>query len=341
METKETVRIAVSGIKGGTGKSTIAMLLGTVAREYFDKKVCLVDCDIPQAALSNQKKSEELFFLNHPEIRDGIIERRFPKPKFIEPLPLLVLKDLSQESIIKIEEEHDEYDLFIYDTKGSEGEPSFFLTLTSMDYIILPLILDNINTRSSYMWIKGMKYALSLSGCGERNKGILALFNKYISGDTDQIILREWWEKTAEEESVQILKSELHNSAFIEKNISTIKSGNDVFFQSVSIAPDEGVLSLTNAIAVVKDVMEFVDGGRVNVSDALTESPKNLVQPTPTTEASVLNLIDAQVQILNNISEKIRTGNILVSQLKIAEQIVKDIDFGPLETLLSDLPSRD
>lgn len=331
---KRKIRIAVSGIKGGTGKSTVAMFLGLISRELYGKTVCLVDCDEYQETLSHLSKTEETLLLERPNFFQELSDKRPKKSKCFAPLPVEKIRDLSENSIKGVEDRHPECDLFIFDTKGSEVEPEFMLQLTQMDYIIVPLILDNTSLRPSYMWIRGMLYSLRQKGYGDRNKGIMLLFNKYNIDDPDQRRHKEWWLKTAKEEGLEVVKSEVIANELIGKGVDT--SGNEpTFFQSISIVPDDGTLIVTNAAEVVKNIIEFIDGPQVEneIKSQRVTKKRHIID-----NVFIISKMDELILALNNTKAFIQNNNVSAAQLRMVEEWISSLGISKLKYIMEDVP---
>lgn len=331
---KRKIRIAVSGIKGGTGKSTIAMFLGVYSRELYDKKVCLVDCDEYQETLSHLKNTEETLLLENPSFFNDINNERLQKAKYVAPLPVEKIRNLSAQSIEEVERRHPDCDLFIFDTKGSEVEPEFMLQLTQMDYIIVPLILDNTSLRPSYMWIRGMLYSLRQKGYGDRNKGIMLLFNKYNVEDSDQNRHKEWWIKTAKEEGLEVVKSEVFSNELIGKGVDASNKEFN-FFQTVSIVPDDFTLILTNAAEVVKNIIEFVDGPQLEnrVKARRITKERHIID-----NDFIVSKIDELLLALNKTKGFVQNNNVSATQLRMIEEWIDSLGISKIKYLMEDVP---
>lgn len=331
---KRKIRIAVSGIKGGTGKSTVAMFLGLISRELYGKTVCLVDCDEYQETLSHLSKTEETLLLDRPNYFQELNEKRAKKSRYFAPLPVEKIPNLSAKNIEEVEKRHPECDLFIFDTKGSEVEPEFMLQLTQMDYIIVPLILDNTSLRPSYMWIRGMLYSLRQKGYGDRNKGIMLLFNKYNVEDPDQRRHKEWWVKTAKEEGLEVIKSEVFSNELIGKGVD--RSGNEsAFFQSISIVPEDGTLSVTNIAEVVKDIIEFIDGPQVEnaVKARRVAKDRHVID-----NDFIISKIDELLLALNKTKAFIQNNNVSATKLRMYEEWISSLGVSELKYIMEDVP---
>lgn len=331
---KRKIRIAVSGIKGGTGKSTVAMFLGLISRELYGKTVCLVDCDEYQETLSHLSKTEETLLLDRPNYFQELNEKRAKKSKYFAPLPVEKIPNLSAKNIAEVERRHPECNLFIFDTKGSEVEPEFMLQLTQMDYIIVPLILDNTSLRPSYMWIRGMLYSLRQKGYGDRNKGIMLLFNKYNVEDPDQRRHKEWWVKTAKEESLEVIKSEVFSNDLIGKGVDI--SGNEsAFFQSISIVPEDGALSVTNIAEVVKNIIEFVDGPQAEngIKTRRVVKERHIID-----NDFIISKMDELISALNNAKLVIQNNNVSATKLRMVEEWISSLGISELKYIMEDVP---
>lgn len=208
------------------------------------------------------------------------------------------------------------------------------LQLTQMDYIIVPLILDNTSLRPSYLWIRGMLYSLRQKGYGDRNKGIMLLFNKYNVEDPDQRRHKEWWVKTAKEEGLEVIKSEVFSNELIGKGVDV--SGKELaFFQSISIVPEDGTLSVTNIAEVVKNIIEFVDGPQAEnkVKARRVTKERHIID-----NDFIINKMDELISALNNAKSVIQNNNVSATKLRMVEEWISSLGISELKYIMEDVP---
>lgn len=280
------------------------------------------------------KNTEETLLLENPSFFNDINNERLQKAKYVAPLPVEKIRNLSAQSIEEVERRHPDCDLFIFDTKGSEVEPEFMLQLTQMDYIIVPLILDNTSLRPSYMWIRGMLYSLRQKGYGDRNKGIMLLFNKYNVEDSDQNRHKEWWIKTAKEEGLEVVKSEVFSNELIGKGVDASNKEFN-FFQTVSIVPDDFTLILTNAAEVVKNIIEFVDGPQLEnrVKARRITKERHIID-----NDFIVSKIDELLLALNKTKGFVQNNNVSATQLRMIEEWIDSLEISKIKYLMEDVP---
>lgn len=143
-------------------KTTLSVVLGTILRETYGKKVCFVDCDFYQHPISVQKQREEAFIEKNAELAKEIFEAHgLDVSKRVAPPIINMQIEFEKEMMPEaIEEAYPEYDVYIYDFMGSQNDEESYAYLTKMDCIILPAIADSVNMLSTFHWIEGMNAKL-------------------------------------------------------------------------------------------------------------------------------------------------------------------------------------
>lgn len=145
-------RIALAGSRGGTGKTTLSVVHGTILRETYRKKVCFVDCDSYQHPISVQKQREESFIEKDAELAKEIFKAHgLDVSKRVAPPIINMQIGFEREVMPKaVEEAYPEYYVYIYDFMGSQKNEEAFAYLTKMDCIIIPAIADSVNMLSTF-----------------------------------------------------------------------------------------------------------------------------------------------------------------------------------------------
>lgn len=310
----EKVRIALAGLKGGIGKTTLSMVLGTILGETYKKKVCFVDCDYYQYPITAQKQRDDIFIDRHPDLAKEIFESRgIEVDKRIAP-PIYKMKDGFDLTVMPeaVEEAYPDYDVYIYDFMGSQGYEAVYIYLTKMDYIILPTVIDSVNSRPTFYWMQGINFGLKLvNQSGEetpRLKKSFLLFNQFNDENCD-LTLKAWLEDEALKANISILQNTVLYFRGVSRDFSCVSRENMDFFVSVYLQPSKLYLEETNAHQVAEEI--FLETGIIE---------KKEVEPHVIEDPIVLHktIIEDLKQQLDELTEL--TGNVTGAMSDLSEK---------------------
>lgn len=310
----EKVRIALAGLKGGIGKTTLSMVLGTILGETYKKKVCFVDCDYYQYPITAQKQRDEIFIDRNPELAKEIFESRgLDLDKRVAP-PIFKMKDGFDLTIMPeaVEEAYPDYDVYIYDFMGSQGYEEIYIYLTKMDYIILPTVIDSVNSRPTFYWMQGINFGLKLvNQSGQetpRLKKSFLLFNQFNDENCD-LALKAWLEDEAMKANVATLKNTVLHFRGVSRDFSCVSRENMDFFVSVYLQPSKLYLEETNVHQVAEEI--FLETGIIE---------KKEVEPQVIEDPIVLHktIIEDLKQQLDELTEL--TGNVTGAMSELSEK---------------------
>lgn len=260
-------RIALAGSRGGAGKTTLSVVLGTILRETYGKKVCFVDCDFYQHPISVQKQREEAFIERNGELAKEIFEahgldvsKRVAPP--ITNMQIEFEKEMMPEAI---EEAYPEYDVYIYDFMGSQDNEESYAYLTKMDCIILPAIADSVNMLSTFHWIEGMNAKLMTidreAHEPPRLNMLFLLFNHF-NDLTCDLSLKAWLEDEAKKANIVTLENTVQHFTGVARDLSCASKENKDFFFSVYLQPSNAYMEETNIHQVAEEI--FINAGIVD-----------------------------------------------------------------------------
>ena len=310
----EKVRIALAGLKGGIGKTTLSMVLGTILGETYKKKVCFVDCDYYQYPITAQKQRDDIFIDRYPELAKEIFESRgIEVDKRITP-PIYKMKDGFDLTVMPeaVEEAYPDYDVYIYDFMGSQGYEEIYIYLTKMDYIILPTVIDSVNSRPTFYWMQGINFGLKLvNQSGQetpRLKKSFLLFNQFNDENCD-LALKAWLEDEAMKANVATLQNTVLHFRGVSRDFSCVSRENMNFFVSVYLQPSKLYLEETNVHQVAEEI--FLETGIIE---------KKEVAPEVIEDPIILHktIIEDLKQQLDELTEL--TGNVTGAMSELSEK---------------------
>lgn len=193
------IKVAIASQKGGSGKSTLTMLLGNML--YFEKgkKVMILDCDIPQNT-NMGIRTDELRKLGtiHEKRSSGMpLEpgekllwkyfessiAEFPRVKedFLIKIPKTEKGDILSDVVKQIPDyEKMGYDVILFDTVGSISNGSQLLTLMQhMDYIFVPIETEESALKPAISSLIAFRKL-------NENISVYGFFNKFKSTEKEQ-----------------------------------------------------------------------------------------------------------------------------------------------------------
>lgn len=308
------IRIALAGLKGGIGKTTLSMVFGSILRETYKKKVCFVDCDYYQFPITAQKQRDDIFIDRHPELAKEIFESRgMEVDKKIAP-PIYKMKDGFDVTVMpeEVEKAYPDYDVYIYDFMGSQGYEAVYIYLTKMDYIILPTVIDSVNSRPTFYWMQGINFGLKLvNQSGQeipRLKKSFLLFNQFNDENCD-LTLKAWLEDEALKANISILQNTVLYFRGVSRDFSCVSKENMDFFVSVYLQPSKLYLEETNVHQAAEEI--FLETGIIE---------ENKVAPQVIKDPIVLHqtIIEDLKQQLDELTEL--TGNVTGAMSDLSEK---------------------
>lgn len=326
---KKGIRIAVAGIKGGTGKSTLAMVLGTVLRETLNAKVVLIDADVFNRSIIEQRTNEILFHKQNEELVREIAKRRTQAVRYTDPLPVERLGLMNLNNAVEIESKYPSADLFIYDLKGSDGDYDTFEFLTQMDYILFPIVLENQHMEANYYWIQGMNFACRYVK-DVRLKRVMMLFN-FVQMESLDMNLQGWWKYTAKQNSIDVLSEVFYKDANVGKSITQIKSPDEDYFQSISVVPPEDILSKTNFIGIVNNIISIIGEGS---NRSITKTPRDRKTKSISTE-ELISLANDKISFLSMFVNRLEKQKLPQTQLSMLQVCLDALNEEEMRSLMT------
>lgn len=299
------IRIALAGLKGGIGKTTLSMVLGTILGETYKKKVCFVDCDYYQYPITAQKQRDEIFIDKNPELAKEIFDSRgLDIDKRIAP-PIFKMQDGFDIAIMPeaVEEAYPDYDVYIYDFMGSQGYEAVYIYLTKMDYIILPTVIDSVNSRPTFYWMQGINFGLKIVRDSEqeapRLKKSFLLFNQF-NGENCDMTLKSWLEDEARKANVHTLQNTVLHFRGVSRDFSCVSNENKDFFVSVYLQPSKLYMEETNVHQVAEEI--FLETGIIEDKKVVPHAIDDPILLHKTILEDLKQQLDELTELTDNVS---------------------------------------
>jgi cellulose biosynthesis protein BcsQ len=140
---KQTKVVSIISTKGGEGKSSITTALAsTLSQKPYNLNVLVLDGDIMQRSISRHRDRENKLNGNESMKEPFIVKTIDPGEDMI----VLLGNEKSKNNL------RGEHDIIFIDVKGSEDNIQY--TLAVCDYIFIPLVADDYDTDSTFLFMK-------------------------------------------------------------------------------------------------------------------------------------------------------------------------------------------
>ncbi|MDO5035944.1 MAG: ParA family protein [Porphyromonas sp.] len=304
----EKIRIALAGLKGGIGKTTLSMVLGSILQETYKKRVCYVDCDYFQYPITAQRQREQIFFERYPELAEELFSQR--NVVFADRLRPTIHKmneGFERDTFPEVvESEYPDFDVYIYDFMGSQGYEDTYRYLTKMDFIILPTVIDTVTSKPTYYWMNGVAFAKEMAtklNEEVRNKGIYLLFNNF-NDEACDFELKAWLEDQASKFGVKVLQNMVRRYSGVARDISCVTEDDLDFFISLSLQPSANYSEMTHILQVADEF--FLDAGIIRPGEE--QSAPRVIDDPFALHSNIVEDLKEQLKELEELTDRVNGG---------------------------------
>lgn len=233
---KETLFVAFSTQKGGTGKTSATVLTASYLHYVKGYHVAIVDCDFPQHSIVKERKRDGDLVMT-----DGYFKRMAYDMFNSSGIKAYPVKGSTPENAITdaqslIENSKKEFDAIFFDLPGTLNSDGVIRTLAAMDYIFTPVSADRLVLEST------LQYATMLNDhIISANKGNLKELHLFwnMVDSREKTPLYEAYEGAIAELGLSIMKTALPNSLRFRKEMS---SERNTVFRSTLFPADRALL---------------------------------------------------------------------------------------------------
>jgi chromosome partitioning protein len=124
--------------KGGSGKSTLTLLLATCLAVDYKLKIAVLDCDYQQSIVKTRLHMDAA---NLDQLRESNPDAAYPYDIF--PMAMTKIFDFIDDP------ENNKYDLVVLDLPGRADGNEIFDALTACDVVFVPLVSDYLDRAST------------------------------------------------------------------------------------------------------------------------------------------------------------------------------------------------
>jgi len=233
---KETLFVAFSTQKGGTGKSSATVLTASYLHYLKGYHVAIVDCDFPQHSIVKERKRDGDLVMT-----DGYFKQMAYEMFGSSGIKAYPVKGSTPEKAIDdaqsvIENSSKEFDVIFFDLPGTLNSDGVIKTLATMDYIFTPISADRLVLEST------LQYATMLNdNIISQNKGNLKELHLFwnMVDNREKSPLYEAYELAISELGLTVMATSLPNSLRFRKEMSSERSS---IFRSTLFPADKTLL---------------------------------------------------------------------------------------------------
>lgn len=236
----EPLFVAFSTQKGGTGKTTLTVLVASYLHYVKGYNVAVLDCDFPQFSIKDMRE-RDLKSVGQNEHYKGLAYQQF-KDLGKKAYPILESRpEQAIENAGRFIKAGVPLDFIFFDLPGTVNNTGVINTIATMDYIFCPIVADRVVMESS------LQFAVivndHLISTGKSNiKGFHLLWNM-VDG-REKTDLYRMYEKVAGELGIPILKTFLPDSKRFRREVA--EDGVKAMFRSTLFPPDKTLLKGSN-----------------------------------------------------------------------------------------------
>jgi cellulose biosynthesis protein BcsQ len=250
---QETLFVAFSTQKGGTGKTSVTVLTASYLHYVKGYNVAIVDCDFPQHSIVNERKRDIDLVMGN----DYFKRLAYGQFRALDIKAYAVEESEAPDAVSKaealMEKEDKPLDIIFFDLPGTLNTTGVVKTLAAMDYIFTPISADRLVLEST------LQYATMLNDhIITQNKGNLKnlyLFWNMVDG-REKSPLYEAYENAIDELGLTMMKTSLPASLRFRKEMSAERS---TIFRSTLFPPDKILLKDSNIDELSNELCQILN----------------------------------------------------------------------------------
>jgi cellulose biosynthesis protein BcsQ len=233
---QETLFVAFSTQKGGTGKTSATVLTASYLHYVKGYHVAIVDCDFPQHSIVKERKRDGDLIMTDGYFKQMAFDRFGSSGIKAYPVKGSTPEKAIGDAHSLIENSQKEFDVIFFDLPGTLNSDGVIKTLAAMDYIFTPISADRLVLEST------LQYATMLNDhIISQNRGNLKqlfLFWNMVD-NREKSPLYEAYETAIGSMGVTVMNTMLPNSLRFRKEMSSERSS---VFRSTLFPADKALL---------------------------------------------------------------------------------------------------
>lgn len=245
---KEPLFIAFASQKGGIGKSAFTVLAASILHYRKGYRVGVVDCDAPQHSIFNMRKRD----MESVEKSDFLKVALYRQHEQIQKLAYPVIKSDPEKAMEDVhsymQNQGAEFDIVLFDLPGTLRSEGVVYTISSMDYIFIPLKADNIVMQSSLEFAEVVGEELvARHNCNL--KEVCLFWNMIDRRERKETY--EMWNKVMRKADMKLLDTCIPNTKRYSKELSATRNS---IFRSTLFPPDNREIKNSGLLELLDEI---------------------------------------------------------------------------------------
>jgi cellulose biosynthesis protein BcsQ len=249
---KETLFVAFSTQKGGTGKTALTVLTASCLHYREGYHVAVIDCDYPQHSIVRERKRDSELVVG-----DGYFKRAAYRQFSSLGIRAYPVKGSTPEKAVEdaqtlMDSSEKTFDVIFFDLPGTLNSGGVIRTLATMDYIFTPVSADRLVLESTLQYATMLNDNLISAGRGHIRG--LCLFWNMVDG-RERMPLYGAYEKAIGELGLPVMRTMLPNSVRFRKEMSNEHS---TVFRSTLFPADRNLLKGSNMEELIGEICQII-----------------------------------------------------------------------------------
>lgn len=232
---RQPLHVAFATQKGGSGKTSITVLVASYLHYTCGVPLAVIDCDFPQYSLYEMRQRDSRTVVRNEYLKRMAYERMGQPGHAAYPVHKCRVKqapDLAGEL-----SENGSYDLIFFDLPGTVNSTGILRTIAQMDYIFAPVSADQAVLESTLAFLDVLK-RMMLGRESSRLKGIHLFWNQVDRRERNELYGR--YEKVIAEMGLPMLSTKIPDTKRFRKEVD---EENRAVFRSTLFAPDRRMMA--------------------------------------------------------------------------------------------------
>lgn len=249
---KEPLFIAFASQKGGVGKSAFTVLAASILHYQKGYRVGVVDCDAPQHSIFQMRERDMETVPKSDFLKIALYRQHEQLQKLAYP----VIKSDPEKAVEDVhrymQNEEAEFDIVLFDLPGTLRSQGVIYTISSMDYIFVPLKADNIVMQSSLQFAEVVGEELvARHNCNL--KGVYLFWNMIDKRERKETY--EAWNLVIRKADLKLLEACIPDTKRYNKELSPTRNN---IFRSTLFPPDNREIKGSGLSELLDEISRIV-----------------------------------------------------------------------------------
>jgi cellulose biosynthesis protein BcsQ len=249
---KQTLFVAFSTQKGGTGKTAVTVLTASYLHYVKGYRIAVLDCDFPQHSIVGERKRDEGLITGNGYFKRMAFEMYSKGGVKAYRVRGSTAETALEDAQALIDSSEKPYDVIFFDLPGTLNSKGVVKTLSAMDWIFTPISADRFVLESTLQYATMLNDHIISMGKGNL-KGLWLFWNMVDS--REKTPLYEAYEKAIGELGLQIMNTSLPNSVRFRKEMTEERNS---IFRSTLFPADQALLKGSSIDLLAGEICEIL-----------------------------------------------------------------------------------